>query len=61
MTTVVISAYRPWSHRVALRIGSALTAWGARPIVHDGQHDARVALIEGSREAAARVLPQLPR
>jgi hypothetical protein len=61
MTTVVISPYRPWSHRVALRIGGALSAWGARPIAHDGRHDARVALIEGSRDGAARVLPQLPR
>jgi len=61
MTAVLVSAYRPLSHRLALRAGRALTAWGARPLAREPHHAARVARIEGSREAAARTLPQLPR
>jgi hypothetical protein len=61
MTAVLVSAYRPLPHRLALRLGRALTAWGARPLARE-PHDAdRVARMERSRDAAARTLPQLPR
>ena len=61
MTAVLVSTYRPVSHRLALRIGQALTAWGDRPLRRE-PHDAdRIARIESARDSAARTLPQLPR
>ncbi|WP_285117025.1 hypothetical protein [Leifsonia sp. fls2-241-R2A-40a] len=61
MTAVLISVYRPLTHRVALRLGHALTAWGARPLAREPYDHDRVARIERTRDAAARTLPQLPR
>lgn len=61
MTAVTVSAYRPFSHRAALRLGRALTAWGARPPSHPSDHAALVAAAERQRDSAARILPQLPR
>ncbi|MBW8872970.1 MAG: hypothetical protein JF618_12715, partial [Leifsonia sp.] len=46
---------------LALRLGRALTAWGARPLAREPHHVERVARMEFSRDAAARTLPQLPR
>ena len=61
MTAVLVSSYRPLTHRVALRLGRALTAWADRPTGR-APHDAeRVARIESARDSAARTLPQLPR
>lgn len=61
MTAVLVTPYRPFTHRVALRVGTALTAWGARPLPRGLRHADRVELIERTREAAAHTLPQLPR
>lgn len=61
MTAVLVSTYRPLTHRVALRVGRALTAWGARPLAREPHHADRVARLERTRDAAARTLPQLPR
>ncbi len=61
MTAYVLPARRPWTHRTALRLGGALTAWGARPVHASPQHAERVDLVEGVRDHAARTLPQLPR
>lgn len=61
MTAVLVSSYRPISHRLALRVGRALTAWGARPLTREPRHAERVALVEAARDSAARTLPQLPR
>jgi len=61
MTAVLVSTYRPLTHRVALRLGRALTAWGDRPLRHAPFDAERVARIESARDSAARVLPQLPR
>jgi hypothetical protein len=61
MTTVVVATYQPWSHRAALRLGEALTAWGRRPATSEPVHAERVARMEAARDSAARTLPQLPR
>lgn len=62
MTAVLVPPYRrPLAHRLALRLGLALTAWGARPPARGPHHADRVALVERTRDAAARTLPQLPR
>ncbi|MFJ3392323.1 hypothetical protein [Leifsonia aquatica] len=62
MTTVyVLPAHRSWTHRTALRIGAALTAWGARPVRRSTHHAERVDRVEATRDSAARLLPQLPR
>ncbi|MGO4535472.1 hypothetical protein [Leifsonia sp. 2MCAF36] len=61
MTAVLVSTYRPLTHRLALRIGRALTAWGARPLCREPYDAERVARIETARDSAARILPQLPR
>lgn len=62
MTTVyVLPAHRSWAHRTALRVGTALTAWGARPVHRSSHHAERVDLVEATRDSAARILPQLPR
>lgn len=60
MTALAASVHRPVSHRLALRAGRALTAWGARPVRPDG-YTQRVAAVEQTRDRAARLLPQLPR
>ncbi len=61
MTAVLVSAYRPLTHRLAARVGNALTAWADRPLAR-APHDAdRVAIMERTRDSAARALPQLPR
>ncbi|MGO4594007.1 hypothetical protein AB4Z18_09310 [Leifsonia sp. 2TAF2] len=66
MTAVVVSAIldstaRPLPHRLALRLGRALIAWGARPLAREPRHLDRVDRMERARDAAARTLPQLPR
>ena len=61
MTAVLVPVHRPLTHRVAVRLGRALTAWGDRPPARDLRHAERVARIEGARDTAARMLPQLPR
>jgi hypothetical protein len=61
MTAVTFAAHRPLSHRAALRLGRALTAWGARQPSNASDHAALVAALERHRERAARILPQLPR
>ncbi|WP_431221104.1 hypothetical protein [Leifsonia xyli] len=61
MTAVVVSAYRPLTHRVAHRLGRALTAWAERPLAREPFHAERIARIETARDSAARALPQLPR
>ncbi|RDV46573.1 hypothetical protein DOE76_00500 [Leifsonia sp. ku-ls] len=61
MTAVLVSPHRPFAHRVALRLGRALTAWGDRPPARGPQYADRVALVERTRDTAARSLPQLPR
>ncbi|GAA2062752.1 MULTISPECIES: hypothetical protein [Leifsonia] len=61
MTAVLVTTYRPFTHRVALRVGRALTAWGARPLPHGLGHADRVERIERTRDTAALTLPQLPR
>jgi hypothetical protein len=61
MTAVLVSTYRPLTHRVALRLGRALTAWGDRPLRRAPFDAERVARIETARDSAARILPQLPR
>ena len=61
MTAVLVSSYRPFTHRVAVRLGRALTAWGDRPLSRAPFDAERVARIESAREAAAHTLPQLPR
>lgn len=61
MTASLLPAPRPWTHRTALRLGHALTVWGARPVRRSSQYAERVALVEASRDRAARLLPQLPR
>ncbi|MCU1347893.1 MAG: hypothetical protein JWO56_923 [Acidobacteria bacterium] len=61
MTAVLVSTYRPLTHRLALRIGQALTAWGDRPLGHAPYDAERVSRIETARDSAARTLPQLPR
>jgi hypothetical protein len=52
-----------WPHRAAVRLGRALVDWGAAPAleVHPLSYRERVRSLERSRDAAARVLPQLPR
>ncbi|MDN4615135.1 hypothetical protein P5G50_11820 [Leifsonia sp. F6_8S_P_1B] len=60
MTAFAAPVRRPFSHRIALRAGRALTTWGAR--APRPQHDAeRVSTMEAARDHAARTLPQLPR
>lgn len=61
MTAVLVSTYRPFTHRLAARVGHALTAWADRPLARTPRDAERVALIERTREHAARTLPQLPR
>ncbi|ANF30541.1 hypothetical protein A0130_01615 [Leifsonia xyli] len=61
MTAVLVSTYRPFTHRLAARAGKALTAWADRPLARAPRDAERVALIERTREHAARTLPQLPR
>ena len=61
MTAVLVTPYRPFTHRVALRVGRALTAWGARPLPRGVRHADRVERIERTRDTATRTLPQLPR
>jgi hypothetical protein len=52
---------RPFSRRLALRISQAVGIWALRNVPRRPSYSERVARIEASREAAARVLPQLPR
>ncbi|MGN6426228.1 hypothetical protein [uncultured Leifsonia sp.] len=61
MTAVTVTVRRPISHRAALRLGRALTAWGTRQPAIGPDHAARVAVLESTRDSAARLLPQLPR
>ncbi|MFP3465161.1 hypothetical protein [Leifsonia sp. SIMBA_070] len=66
MTAVLVSpsrdsAARPLTHRLAARIGGALTAWADRPFAPEPRHTDRVARMESARDTAARTLPQLPR
>lgn len=61
MTAVLVSAYRPLTHRLAAHVGHALTAWADRPLARAPRDADRVALMERARDAAARSLPQLPR
>lgn len=61
MTAVLVSTYRPLTHRLALRIGQALTAWADRPSHREPYDAERVARIESARHSAALTLPQLPR
>jgi hypothetical protein len=60
MTAFAVPVRRPISHRLALRAGRALTAWGARP-VRPWHYAERVATVEASRHSVTRGLPQLPR
>jgi hypothetical protein len=61
MTAYALPARRPWTHRTAIRLGGALTAWGARPLGRSPLHAESVDLVEGARDHAARTIPQLPR
>jgi hypothetical protein len=61
MTAIAVTASLPWTHRAAVRLGRALTAWGTRPIARASLHTDRVARLEGIRDHAAHTLPQLPR
>lgn len=61
MTAITVSVHRHFSHRAALRLGRALTAWGMRQPVRHRRHADLVAAVEQHRDSAARVLPQLPR
>ncbi|MEY9953750.1 hypothetical protein [Leifsonia sp. EB34] len=61
MTAIAVSVHRPFSHRAALRLGRALTAWGMRQPARQNRHAELVATVERSRDRAARTLPQLPR
>ncbi|OJX81606.1 MULTISPECIES: hypothetical protein [unclassified Leifsonia] len=61
MTAYVLPARRPWTHRTALRLGRALTAWGARPVRRSPAYAERLALVEATRDSAARVVAGLPR
>ncbi|MFF2051624.1 hypothetical protein ACFVU2_08485 [Leifsonia sp. NPDC058194] len=61
MTVYALPAHRPWTHRTALRLGTALTAWGTRPVRPSSGYAERVGLVEAARDGAARTLPQLPR
>lgn len=61
MTAVTLTAYRPLTHRLALKLGRVLTEWATRPLAREPHHVERVELVERSRESAARTLPQLPR
>lgn len=61
MTAYALPARRPWTHRTALRLGSALTAWGARSAPRVSRYAERVERVEATRDHAARALPQLPR
>lgn len=61
MTAITVYAHRPLSHRAALRLGRALTAWGMRQPVRPTRHAELVAAAEAHRDRAAHVLPQLPR
>jgi len=62
MTALTI-ANASWIDRTAVRIGRALTDWGtrrARLSTAPGFAE-QSRLLESSRDAAARILPQLPR
>ncbi|WP_348787592.1 hypothetical protein [Leifsonia sp. NPDC080035] len=61
MTAVFVPVRTSFSHRTAVRVGRALTAWGTRQPAIGPDHAARVTSIESSRDRAARLLPQLPR
>lgn len=61
MTDYALPARRPWTHRTALRLGEALTAWGTRPVRRPSTYSERIELVERTRDRAARMLPQLPR
>ncbi|KQR54804.1 hypothetical protein ASF88_08685 [Leifsonia sp. Leaf336] len=61
MTAITVPAHRPFSHRAALRLGRALTAWGMRQPARHSRHAELVAAAEQHRDRAARMLPQLPR
>ncbi|GIT79216.1 hypothetical protein LLS1_08850 [Leifsonia sp. LS1] len=61
MTAYALSARRPWTHRTAVRLGHALTAWGDRPVRRSAAHADLVDQLEATRDRAARQLPQLPR
>ncbi|WP_158863891.1 hypothetical protein [Leifsonia sp. AG29] len=61
MTAMTLPLRRPLVHRAALRLGGALTEWGARPAAQAVSYSERTARMEASREAAARTVPQLPR
>jgi hypothetical protein len=51
----------PWTHRIALRFGRALTAWAGRPVRHhpSWSYAERVDRFEQARDQAMRTLPQL--
>ena len=61
MTAYALPARRPWTHRTAVRLGHALTAWGDRPVHASAAHGDLVDEVEATRDRAARQLPQLPR
>ncbi|WP_426623870.1 hypothetical protein ACPPVW_14905 [Leifsonia sp. McL0607] len=61
MTAITMPVPRPFSHRAALRLGRALTAWGMRQPKRQNRHAELVSAAEHHRDRAARVLPQLPR
>jgi hypothetical protein len=61
MTAIALPVHRQFSHRAALRLGRALTAWGMRQPAHHNRHAELVATVEQTRDRAARTLPQLPR
>jgi hypothetical protein len=62
MTALTIES-PSWIDRAAVNLGRALTEWGSRHArVHTAPDFAEQnRRVESSRDAAARVLPQLPR
>jgi hypothetical protein len=62
MTALTI-ANASWIDRAAVRVGRALTEWGTRRarLSTAPSFTEQSRLIDSSRDAAARVLPQLPR
>ena len=52
-----------WTQRTAIRFGSALAAWGVRKAMlrTAPRYAEQLAAVEATRDAASRVLPQLPR
>ncbi|MFF1573846.1 hypothetical protein ACFVWR_13960 [Leifsonia sp. NPDC058292] len=63
MTAIPLSHRTTRLDKIAVRLGNALTEWGTRHerLVEAPSYAEQLRLVETSRDAAARRLPQLPR